>query len=207
MEQGQNELLTLVVLAAGDSKRFGANKLLHRLNGKPMYQYILEQIEKMPPELIVQKILVTQYPEIKKEAERRGFQVIENRESYLGISHSLQLGLLAAAGENRNSEASQDGGQVRRQAVLFAVCDQPGLRAGTMVRLIQEWRESGKGIACLGNGGEPGNPVIFTETYFPELLELEGDTGGRKVLRRHMNDVWICQAAEQELADIDTRDS
>ena len=35
--------MDLVLLAAGNSTRFGANKLLYELDGEPMYQYALER--------------------------------------------------------------------------------------------------------------------------------------------------------------------
>lgn len=194
-ERGEHQdgnRLALVLLAAGESRRFGGNKLLHELNGKPMYQYILEQIQGLPSDMIGQKLLVTQYEDIRKEAETRGFLTVENKNSRLGISHSLHLGL----------QALDD----RADAVMFAVCDQPWLRQATIWKLITEWRQSGKGIACLGYQGEPGNPVIFSKRYYKELLELTGDTGGKRVLCRHMDDVWISEAEEQELKDMDTRE-
>ena len=42
-ERGEHQdgnRLALVLRRAGESRRFGGNKLLHELNGKPMYQYI-----------------------------------------------------------------------------------------------------------------------------------------------------------------------
>ena len=50
--------------------------------------------------------------------------------------------------------------------------------------------------------GIPGNPCMFHESLIPELLQLTGDQGGRKVLKQH-----ICRYVEiedeKELMDID----
>lgn len=182
--------IILILLAAGDSRRFNGNKLLHDLNGKPMYRYIADELEKLPEDLFAQKIVVTQYPEIMEDLGARGYLVVENRESSLGISHSIELALKAAAGENR--------------AYCFVVCDQPYLKAQTIRRLIEGYQAAGRGIGCLASRGEPGNPVVFTDRYRTELLELSGDVGGRRVLRRHMDDLYFCEVDDRiELADMD----
>ena len=36
--------IALIMLAAGNSRRFGSNKLLYEIDGKPMYRYILEKL-------------------------------------------------------------------------------------------------------------------------------------------------------------------
>lgn len=195
--------LAVILLAAGDSRRFGSNKLLYELNGKPMCFHILEQIAALPEDMAEKKILVTQYEEIQKEAKKQGFLTVENRNSSLGISHSLHLGMKAL--EKEWEGQNEGGGDENVDAVMCAVCDQPWLRQDTIQRLIRQWRVCGKGIACLGYHGEPGNPVIFTRKYFPELLALKGDAGGKRVLCRHREDVYICEADPQELQDIDIR--
>ena len=36
--------IALIMLAAGNSRRFGRNKLLYEIEGKPMYRHILEKL-------------------------------------------------------------------------------------------------------------------------------------------------------------------
>ena len=36
--------IALIMLAAGNSRRFGSNKLLYEIEGKPMYRHILEKL-------------------------------------------------------------------------------------------------------------------------------------------------------------------
>lgn len=184
--------LVLILLAAGSSKRFHGNKLLHLLQGKPMYQHMADQIDRLPADVFAQKLVVTQYEEIMKDLGGRGYRIIENHESQRGISCSIRLALNAV----ENGEAS----------LCFAVCDQPYLKAETLKRLVDGWRRSGKGLGCLSYHGEPGNPVIFSACYQKELLALEGDVGGRKVLRHHPDDIFFYEAKDgKELTDMDTR--
>lgn len=61
------------------------------------------------------------------------------------------------------------------------------------------------GILAVRNGKNTGNPVIFSHIYMEELSRLIGDTGGRRVLSRHMEDVRFLEVDDsRELQDIDT---
>ena len=87
--------------------------------------------------------------------------------------------------------------------MYFAVTDQPMLTAGTMRRFLQQAQTSV--YACLSWDGRTGNPVSFPAEAVEELMMLEGDSGGKKVLRRHMEECTMVSAAEAaELKDIDT---
>ena len=184
--------LALILLAAGDSQRFNGNKLLHEFSGKPMYRYILEEAEKLPEKFFDRKLVVTQYPEIMDVMKAHGYEVVENRESSLGISHSIHLALNALSDEETD--------------FCFAVCDQPYLKAATIRNLVNGWRDSGKGIGCLCNMGDFGNPAIFSHHYSKELYELKGDVGGKRIIRRHIEDLYLHEVEDGlELVDIDVR--
>ena len=36
--------IAMIMLAAGNSRRFGANKLLYEIDGMPMYRHVLNQL-------------------------------------------------------------------------------------------------------------------------------------------------------------------
>ena len=59
-----------VILAAGNSVRFGKNKLLTELNGKAMIERALDAI---PTDKLCDTVVVTQYDEVAKLAESYGF--------------------------------------------------------------------------------------------------------------------------------------
>ncbi|WP_333651260.1 nucleotidyltransferase family protein [Lacrimispora sp.] len=184
--------LALILLAAGDSRRFDGNKLLYEFYGKPMYRYIVEEVEKLPTDFFCRKLVVTQYEEIMDYMGSHGYEVVENKESSLGISHSIHLALKALEGEDA--------------ALCFAVCDQPYLKAATIKALAEGWQASGKGIGCLCNMGEFGNPAIFSQDYREELLMLKGDVGGKRVIRSHIGDLYLHEVSDSlELVDIDVR--
>jgi len=165
------EKIVLILLAAGDSRRFNGNKLLHLFDGKPMYRYLVDEIGKLPETLFEKKIVVTQYQEI-----------------------------MDALGGIRAAEAWGDCG------FCFAVCDQPYLKGETVRTLVDGFLRSGKGIGCLSCQGELGNPAVFSNRYREELLALEGDVGGRRIIRRHPDDLFLCEVEDgRELVDVDVK--
>lgn len=195
---GKEKKVALVLLAAGDSRRYHGNKLLGNFQGKVMYRYIVDQVSQLPDSCFTRKILVTQYQEIAEDLGRQGYKVIENHESCLGISHSIHLAL---------QELEAGGGQAGAvDAACFAVCDQPWLKKETIKTLLDTWAKSGKGLSCLCHQGDFGNPAVFARKYWPELMDLRGDVGGKRVLRRHLDDLCLCEVADgKELVDIDVR--
>lgn len=190
----KKDKIVLVLLAAGDSRRFGGNKLLTLVGGRPMYRHLAEELLAIPRESFYRKLVVSQYEQILTDLGRNGFEPVENRDSGLGISHSIRLAL-----------ERMDG---REDGVCFAVCDQPWLRGQTILDMIAGWRQSGKGLACLSCGGVDGNPALFARSYEPELGMLTGDQGGKAVIRRHMEDLYRHETGNpEELEDIDTREN
>lgn len=182
--------IALILLAAGNSRRFQGNKLLHPCFGKPMYRHILEEADRLPEGFFHKKLIVTQYGEIAVFAKERGYEPVLNEESHLGISHSIHLGL----------KALKDG----ETHYCFAVCDQPYVKAKTLEGLIMGYLKSGRGLGCLCAGEKLGNPSIFSNRYQDELLNLTGDVGGKQVIRKNLQDLYCHSAAdEMELADID----
>lgn len=200
----------LVLLAAGDSRRFCGNKLLFEWEGKPLYRHFpdrLEKLEKKSGLLFSRKIVVTQYGEIAEEMGRRGYRIAENKESFLGISHSIRLGLEELLRHGVPAEGiSLESGQDRLPPVCFAVCDQPYLSAETVREFLESYERSGLGIGCLSFRGRRGNPCVFGPGYLPELMALSGDTGGRQVMRLHPEDLYLHEIRDgRELEDIDER--
>ena len=198
--------ISIVVLAAGNSRRFGSNKLLFPIDGIPMYLNTLQkvlQVQRKMKHRISSVILVTQYPEIKKNAEALGTRAVWNPHPEQGISSSMKLGLLEAIKENPHAPGLSACGE--KDACLFLVADQPWIRTETIEALIQTFVNSERGMEKKKKNGQPGNPCIFSGKYYPELLALTGDTGGKKVMKRYPEDVALLEVEDKkELVDMDT---
>ncbi|WP_312942796.1 nucleotidyltransferase family protein [Oscillibacter sp.] len=175
-----------VVLAAGNASRFGKNKLEAALDGRSL---ILRSLETVPTECFSSVVVVTQYPDVLKLAGEFHFAALHNDRPELGLSRSLQLGLTAL----RDCTA-----------VCFQVSDQPLLRRESVVALVNFWGEEPGKLAALSHGGVRGNPCIFPEKFYPELMELSGDVGGAAVIRRHEDELRLLEVPSGELWDVDT---
>lgn len=183
--------VAMVLLAAGDSRRFGGNKLLAEVDGRPMYRHVADEVNAMPEDFFAKKIVVSQYDEILEDLGREGFETVKNNQSALGISHSVHLALEQIP---------------EHYAVCFSVSDQPWLTRETIRGLVTAFRKNTRGMVCASWEGMDGNPVIFAPEYRKELLALSGDVGGRKVLLAHPEDVArFVAGSSRELADVDEK--
>lgn len=180
------QTLGCVVMAAGNARRFGENKLAAGLGGRSLIRRALEAV---PGEEFEAVAVVTQYPEVMDLAEAFRFRAVRNEHPDWGISRTIRLGLEALDG---------CGG------AMFLVSDQPLLRRESVRALARLWRSRPDKIAALAHGGGRGNPCVFPARLFPELLELREDHGGNTVIRRHEEDLILLEVPEQELTDVDT---
>ena len=180
------EKLGCVVLAAGNARRFGENKLASALRGRSL---ILRALEAIPAECFDTVVVVTQYPEIMRLAKEFHFAAICNQAPHLGLSHSIALGLTGL----RDCDGA-----------AFVVADQPLLRRDSVAALTQLWRTHPDKIAALGHNGVRGNPCLFPARLFGDLMALTGDRGGSSVIRCHEEDLILLDVPAEELTDVDT---
>ena len=180
----------MIYMAAGNSRRFGSNKLFYPIDGKPMYRHVLERLTAICERHSDWEIvLVSQYEELLEQGRTFAHRTVFSPESRDGASWTIKNGL---------KEADDT------EAFVFFTADQPWLRGETVLELIELFLREGKGIACVEHSGKTGNPCIFSRKYFGELMELEGDVGGKRVIRKHREDTAVLEVLdERELTDVD----
>lgn len=188
--------VTILYLAAGNSRRFGENKLLYPVNGKAMYRHLLDRLAGLVErhgnwELLV----VTQHEKILEElaplAKAGRLQTVFSPDSEKGISYTIRAGIEAA--EARKADV----------CACF-VADQPYFKEETAERFLEHMELSQAALGCVFCGEESGNPAWFSKPYFSELKQLSGDRGGKKVLKTHWEAVVpFFVEEEQELKDLD----
>lgn len=164
--------------------------MLHKINKKPMYLHTLDKLIdlKKVNDNIDEIIFVTKYDEIINNLKNKDIEVIKNNNSEFGISQSIKLGI-------SNSF---------NNAYMFIVCDQPYIKKETINKFINEFIRSKKNLGCVSNDGILLNPTIFTDKYKDKLLKLDGDKGGKKIILKNIDDLFIFDVLEKrELIDID----
>ncbi len=71
------------------------------------------------------------------------------------------------------------------EAVVFLLSDQPFVEAALLKKMIQVQEETGKSIVACSYQDTLGAPVLFTKEFFPELQQLKGQEGAKKLLAQH----------------------
>lgn len=182
----------LILLAAGSARRFGENKLLRPLNGRPLYAHGLAALlaaAKERPNADV--TVVSRTPEILAAARAAGAKAVESPLSERGLSFTIKAAL-------DSLEPLSEG-----DYLLFAVADQPFLTAASVAALLEQAAPPTRG-ATLCFGEKVGSPTLFSASLAGQLRALEGDRGGRAVLRALGGECLRVQAeSERELEDID----
>ncbi len=179
----------ILYLASGSSRRFGKNKLLTQVRGKPLFLHGLEMLHSLAASRQDCRLLVvSRYEAIRGAAASLGIPAADSPDSERGVSYTIKAGLKAL------------GAVPEGDFLLFVVADQPGLRRESVERLL-ELAKPGTETACLGHHGNPGNPTLFSASLIPELYRLEGDQGGRTVARRHA--CILVETDPGDLQDID----
>lgn len=180
----------ILFLASGNSRRFGENKLLHVLDGKPLYRHGLDMLAQLVREREDCTLtVVSRYAGVRAGAESHGVRAVDSPESEKGLSYTIRAGLDALD--------LQDG-----DFVVFVVADQPYLTAETVARLLNA-AAPGVRMARVVFGERRGNPNLFCAALAPALRALEGDEGGRELLRG-ADCVLVQAGSERELYDVDT---
>jgi molybdenum cofactor cytidylyltransferase len=180
--------LGCVLMASGHATRFGSDKLLYPLNGKPLAAHVMDALS---GGLFICTAVVTRSPEIEALAKARNLTTVMNPDRTDDLAVTIRLGLGAMP-------PGLDG-------CLFAVCDQPGLRTNSLEKMGAAFAADPHAAVILCFSGRRGNPVIFPSALFEELLALTPRQTGRQVLQSHPQRLLFVEAQdESELLDIDT---
>jgi len=183
--------IAAVVLAAGYSSRFGANKLLQLFRGKPLVRYAVEAATASKAEPV---IVVTGNDSrlVKDMLAKMPVELVDNFDFSTGLSSSLKSGL-------RNVPADADG-------AIILLGDMPLIRPSTIDRLIDVFSLSSfQGVVVPIYHGRRGNPVLWSRRFFPGILALEGDRGAKPLLTKYAELIYELEVDDPGVhIDIDT---
>lgn len=181
-----------LVLAAGHSRRFGADKRRAQLDGgRPLLNATLDLAAQCFEEVWV----------VLRPGEQPADLGIDPACTVVQASgNEIGLGTSLGAGASALIEA-----QPNAVAVAVMLGDMPWIQPATCQALKRV--ASQERIVRPRHAGQPGHPVLFGRDFWPELARLHGDQGARKVLSAHAS---ACQVIEVDdpgiLRDIDIPD-
>ncbi|MEO1245110.1 MAG: nucleotidyltransferase family protein [Pseudomonadota bacterium] len=182
--------LAAVVLAAGQSRRFGANKQLLEVAGEALVRRAVRTVASVEPRILA--VVLGHDAERVASAAQAPFLIVnENYADGLGTS-------VACAAEYFADDAG---------ALLIALADQPLVPAAHYMAIRSAWNGRADAVVATRYGSSSdsqlGAPALFGAEYFPELRALSGDRGAQELFSRHRRRVVevACGAAA---FDIDT---
>lgn len=183
---GSDPIFQGVLLAAGASRRFGANKLLHSLAGKPVAVHAAESLGRALRGSIA---VIRPDPLLRDLLEGAGLRVVECARADDGMGVSLAAGIAATPDA---------------RGWIVALADMPWIRSATHGRVAQALFD-GAELAAAAHQGQRGHPVGIGARFRDDLLALTGDAGARELIAANSGLLRLVECGDPGvLRDIDT---
>ena len=161
-----------LILAAGQGRRFGADKLLAELSGKPLLRHVLDWVNDARDRHQLAgglAVIPAGNADREKILMESGVEYLFNPRPELGVGESLRLGLAALTARH------PDG-----QAALILQGDQPRLQREVLDPLVAAWHGGGRPVVRPRYAEEPatpGHPVLLDRSMWARANALSGDAG------------------------------
>jgi len=186
-------LISLIILAAGLSTRFGRNKLLEKINGVTMIEGVVKSgVSSKADEVVV--VLGYEAPMVKEALKNFGCRFVFNEEFKKGQSSSVKAGVKAVMGY--------------ADAVMVLPGDVALITPKSINMVIAEYNRSRSPIVVASYQGRSGHPILFDRSLFVEIMEINEKTMGLKaVVNRHRGSVKKVEVGSDEvLIDVDSEE-
>ena len=183
-EQRTKKHIGAIVLAAGSSRRYGADKRRYLL---PTGEFLLERtIRNIANNLdeVLNKILVVLRADDTEFAEALTSRIDNPNIVYFCAPNSSQ-----GMGSSLADSISQISNW---EAALVCLGDMPLLQSQTLQALLSAYTEHPLNAAPIiipTHQTRRGHPVVFDAAYFTELSHLSGDQGAKSILQAHKSEV------------------
>ena len=176
-----------LLLAAGRSRRFGADKLCAKLDGKAVVRWSMAVLSPLDAVYVV---IPPGADAVTQALSRLDVRFVVNLGRDEGMASSIRAGIAALPADVA--------------AVVIALGDQPRGSPAVTRALVDRWHGGDVSAVAPSYLDGRGHPVLFGRACFPALLALRGDVGARGVL-----DELGARAATIEVpaampADVDT---
>jgi len=177
--------ITGILLAAGFSRRFGSNKLLHVIDGQPMIAHASLALK--PCDRIV--AIVQKNQALRSVLNGLRVECLENPQPERGIGYSIACAVSATPNSS---------------GWCLLPADMPFVKATTTRQLVDTLR-SGATLAAPVFQQQRGHPVGFGERFFSALTKLDGDIGARSLIAQHQDQlVMLATEDKGAIMDVDS---
>lgn len=183
-----------IILSAGLSIRMKKNKAILKYNNKTFLEIIIEKLFNLEFQKVI--LVLSEQKDIQN-----CLNVIKNYTNLIttynknperGITSSIKVALTKL----NTLDLDYD-------SVMFFVVDQPLLSENTILNLLNHKKENS--IIVPRANKKCYNPVIFSKKFLNNFFDLEGDIGGKQIIKKNQDSiVYVDFNDEKEFQDIDT---
>ena len=178
-----------IILAAGESSRFGSPKQLADWQEHNLLQHTINITESFFDKNIF-VVLGANAELIQSRLDESDVMIEINNDWQSGISSSIQVGIKALPDDT--------------EAVMILLCDQPLLEKSSLKKLISLWQQQRNSIVASEYQDTVGVPAIFPAAFFSQLEALQGDKGAKQLLISMKEQLLTISVPEASI-DIDTQ--
>ncbi len=185
-------MISAIILAAGESSRFGEPKVLYKINNKSFLELILENILKIKDINEIILVLGYNFNEIVKKINKsKNIRIVENKNYKNGQLSSFQTGIKNIRRDNKG--------------IFMILVDYPFVKYETYKKMIDTFKEKNyQNIVIPTYNNKKGHPVIFPFKLIKEILNAPLNEGARYVVNKYKNLIKLIETDDKYiLKDID----
>ncbi|MGD2113004.1 MAG: nucleotidyltransferase family protein, partial [Gammaproteobacteria bacterium] len=167
---------TGILLAAGQGRRFGANKLLHPLaDGTPLALASARTLRSVLAHSIA--VVADVHGELAGRLSQHGLHIVANPRTTEGMGTSIACGVAASPAA---------------QGWVIALADMPWVPE-PVIRAVVRCLARGADIVAPAYQGRRGHPVGFSARHGEALIQLRGDAGARGIVDAHRASLQVIE--------------
>lgn len=185
---GSGSRVATLILAAGPSQRFGSCKALAAVGGNTLIRHMISIAQAVTPDDVF--VITGAYHDVVAKHVGERARTVYNPNWEHGMGESLACGVSAVS-------KHYDG-------VLILLADQVALHSDHLKALMTRWEAHPERPACAYYEDEMGVPALFPKSYFPELMNLSGPYGAKRILREQDPETDTVAIPEAAI-DVDTQ--
>jgi molybdenum cofactor cytidylyltransferase len=186
----KNAKIAGLIMAAGGSSRLDSPKQLLKWGDSYLVNHCVEVVSQAGIHPIT-VVLGSHAEEISAVLPLSGIDILINPRWQDGMSTSIKCGLNTLLDD-------VDG-------VLIFLSDQPFISVELIQAIVAKSEEMNGEIDITAPrvNGQQCNPVLFSRSFFPQLMTISGDRGAKSLIAKNKA-VWLDWPDENLLLDIDS---
>jgi molybdenum cofactor cytidylyltransferase len=183
-----HESIAGIILAAGESSRFGKPKQLIDWKGEPFVRVVAKTAIRagLSPAIVVTG---ANAEEVEMAVRDLNVTIVHNNQWKSGQGSSMREGISAIPDECGGA--------------IFLLADQPQMNTSILHALKEKHANGLNPIIAPMVIDRRANPVLFDRVTFADLMNIEGDIGGRAIFHMHRIE-YLPWHDDALLLDVDT---